>query len=94
MKENSEKTKSERNKYEMLKSKYRVLCDKAKLKGLKENDIPDIEDSQGFANINKNYHIPEDPVVQQTLRRPGYNQTGATTIGGFGIKKKDDKIKV
>jgi hypothetical protein len=84
----------ERGKYEILKSKYRVLCEKAKLKGLRENDIPDIEDSQGFTNINKNYHIPEDPVVQQTLRRPVFNQTGASTIGGFFIKKKDDKLKL
>jgi hypothetical protein len=89
----------DRKKYEDLKLKYKNLTDKAKERGLRNCDIPDIEDSQGFLNLTmKTPHLTEDPLIQTTLmqtsfRKPGFNQSGSSTIGGFGLKKKDEKIK-
>ena len=60
---------------------------------MRENDIPEMEESQGF-NLNKNYHLPEDPVVQNALalrKKPGFHSSAM--IGGLG-RKKDDRAKI
>lgn len=43
-------------------------------------------------NLTKNFHIPEDPIVQNTLRKPLFSSS--STIGGLFGKKKDDKMKI
>lgn len=92
-KEASDRKVADRKKYEDLKAKFRLLSEKARTRGMRENDIPEMEESQGF-NLNKNYHLPEDPVVMGALalkKKPGFSS--AATIGGLG-RKKDDRAKI
>jgi hypothetical protein len=51
-----------------------------------------MEDSQGFANLTKNYHVPEDLILQNTSRKPMFSTS--STIGGLLPKKKDDRMKI
>jgi hypothetical protein len=40
-----------------------------------------------------NMGVAEDPLMQASIRKPGFSQSG--TIGGlFGFRKKDDKAKI
>jgi len=48
------------------------------------------ENSQN--NSNKSAHLPNDPVIQSTVRKPFFTQS-SSTIGGFTSKKRDDKLK-
>ena len=90
---------TERKKYDELKIKYRALAEKARQKGgLRENDIPEMEDSQqGFgvgatvAPLVKLMLPLEEQLGQQTLRKPVFNS--ASTIGGLAPRKRDDKLK-
>ena len=84
------------------------MCEKARQKGIKDNDIPDLEDSQTFLSmmVNKTPHVPHVPHVPQisvipektltmpnVIRKPMLNQSGSSTFGGFAMKKKDDKLR-
>jgi hypothetical protein len=91
--EGTQKRAAERKKYEGLKAKYRVLSEKAKQNGgLRENDIPEIEDSQqGFISLPKSILPLEEQLGQQTIRKPIFNST--STIGGLNPRKRDDKLK-
>jgi hypothetical protein len=72
-----------------LKEKYLSLSEKARLKGLKEHDIPQMDDnSQSFGSLSKNSHVPEDPVIQSMFKKPFFAQGGASAYGGFVTKKK------
>lgn len=92
-KEANDRKAADRKKYEDLKAKFRLLSEKARTKGMRENDIPEMEESQGF-NLNKNHHLPEDPVVMAALvvkKKPGFSSSAM--IGGLG-RKKDDRAKI
>ncbi len=85
LKECNDKKNAERKKYDELKVKYRALTEKAKQKGVKDNDIPEMDDSNGFHTLKKSLSILE-PSAQFTLKKPLFGQT---TIGGFMSKKKE-----
>ena len=85
----NEKKNAERKRYDDLKVKYRTLSDKAKQKGVKDNDIPEMDDSQGFNTLKKSFYIPEIPSAQLTLKKPLFRQS---MIGGFISKKKDESL--
>ena len=78
------------------------MCEKARQKGIKDNDIPDLEDSQTFLSmmVNKTPHVPQISVIPEktltmpnVIRKPMLNQSGSSTFGGFAMKKKDDKLR-
>ena len=81
------------------------MCEKARQKGIKDNDIPDLEDSQTFLSmmVNKTPHVPHVPQISvipekrltmpNVIRKPMLNQSGSSTFGGFAMKKKDDKLR-
>lgn len=75
-----------------------MLAEKARQKGgLRENDIPEMEDSQqGFAvavvpSIAKLVLPLEEQLGQHTICKPLFNS--ASTIGGLNPRKRDDKLK-
>ena len=51
-----------------------------------------MEDSQIFTTAAKITTMPDIANLQTTARKPFFNPSGMTTIGGFAAKKKDDRI--
>lgn len=108
MREASDQKLSERRKYEQLKTKYRALLDKAKLKGVQDLP-PDMEDSNGIFNIRSqpSQRQPLNASMSQTqmtieqqlpngstpaFKKPSFFGGGGGSTFG-GFRKKDDKIK-
>lgn len=92
LKEAGDRKAGERKKYDELKLKYRTLSEKAKQKGIKDYEIPEMEESQSFATAVKSPSVPDLANLQTTMRKPFFNPSGMTTFGGFAAKKKDDRI--
>jgi hypothetical protein len=94
LREATDKKNAERKKYEELKKTFRVVCDKARLKGCL--DIPEMEESsQSSINIPKTQplHAKVDfqlPQQQASFKKPIFNM--GSSFGG--IKKKDDRNKL
>lgn len=49
LKETKDKKTADRKRYDELKVKYKALSEKAKIKGV--NEIPELDDSQGFMTL-------------------------------------------
>lgn len=61
---------------------------------MKDHEIPEMEDSQILATAAKITTMPDIANLHTTTRKPFFNPSGMTTIGGFSTKKKDDHIPI